>query len=136
MRQERHTVERERVAEQSSSKKFVSCNCCEFSFFKCVIMVFFSFFLFRFHFRHNNVQSLDRNRRGHSQRSARAQSVARFEDANHSQSKGATESNIRDYTMTLPASRGRHRSRINGILLQNHGFLFSGRKFILIRFFF
>lgn len=64
------------------------------------------------------MQSLDRNRRGHSQRSARAQSVARFDDTN--QSRGAPKLNVRDYTMTLPASRGRHRSRIYG----KYGFLF------------
>lgn len=94
------------------------------------------------------MNSLDRNRRGHSsQRSARAQSmarfddpkrsgraqsaaryddprrsmrahsVARFEDPNHlhrHQARATVESNVRDYTMTLPASRGRHRSRIYG----------------------
>lgn len=91
----------------------------------------------------------DRNRRGHSQRSARAQSVARhedskrsaraqsvaryedpkrsarahsvarFEDPNHlyhHQSRAAAESNAQNYTMTLPASRGRHRSRVYGML--------------------
>lgn len=73
----------------------------------------------RYRFRYNNVNSLDRNRRGHSQRSARAHSVARFEDPNslnHHRSKTAHESIVRDYTMTLPASRGRHRSRINGTI--------------------
>lgn len=66
------------------------------------------------------MNSLDRNRRGHSQRSTRATSVARFEDTenlHHHRSKTAHELNVRDYTMTLPASRGRHRSRINGIIL-------------------
>lgn len=86
------------------------------------------------HCRYNNVNSIDRNRRGHSsQRSARAQSAARFEEPKRSgrahsvarfedpnnlhrhQSKAVTEMNVRDYTMTLPASRGRHRSRIYGI---------------------
>lgn len=50
-------------------------------------------------------------------RSAREHSVARFEDPNHlhhHQSKAAADLNIKDYTMTLPASRGRHRSRIYG----------------------
>lgn len=86
-----------------------------------------------FHSRYNNVNTIDRNRRGHSsQRSARAQSaarfeepkraarahsVARFEDPNNlyrHQSRAPTEMNVHDYTMTLPASRGRHRSRIYG----------------------
>lgn len=80
------------------------------------------------------MNTLDRSRRGQSsQRSARAQSAARFEDPKRSarahsmarfedsnnlyrhQSKAAAELNIQDYTMTLPASRGRHRSRIYGI---------------------
>lgn len=63
--------------------------------------------------RYNHTLSLDRSRRGHSQRPARAHSAARFEE-NHYASK--VELNPRDYTMTLPASRGRHRSRINGKL--------------------
>lgn len=57
-----------------------------------------------------------RSQRGHSQRSARAQSMSRYENNNHYQPKPVPEVNVRDYTMTLPASRGRHRSRINGII--------------------
>lgn len=44
--------------------------------------------------------------------------MSRYENNNHHQPKPipvpVPEVNVRDYTMTLPASRGRHRSRING----------------------
>lgn len=65
-------------------------------------------------YRYNNTQSLDRRSqaRGQSQRSARAHSMARCE--NNYNAARVPEINVRDYTMTLPASRGRHRSRING----------------------
>lgn len=84
------------------------------------------------------MNTLDRNRRGHSsqrstraqsaaryddpRRSARASSMARFEDPNNlyrHQSRVAAEPNMYDYTMTLPASRGRHRSRIHGTNIYN-----------------
>lgn len=61
--------------------------------------------------RRTNSYSLDRSAR-RSQRSGRAHSAARFDESHH-QSRDMPEINARDYTMTLPASRGRHRSRIN-----------------------
>lgn len=63
-----------------------------------------------------NTQSLDRksHNRGQSQRSARAHSMARCEN-HYSSQRIVPEVNVRDYTMTLPASRGRHRSRIIGM---------------------
>lgn len=52
--------------------------------------------------------------RGQSQRSGRAHSMARCEN-NYTQSMVVPEVNVvHDYTMTLPASRGRHRARVNG----------------------
>lgn len=55
--------------------------------------------------------------RGQSQRdrSGRAHSMARCEN-NYNHSIIVPEVNVRDYTMTLPASRGRHRARIDGII--------------------
>ncbi|XP_031626762.1 uncharacterized protein LOC116343030 isoform X2 [Contarinia nasturtii] len=83
LRRERHTVERERMVDRPSRSR-------------------------------HNTQSLDRRSqaRGQSQRSARAHSMSRYEN-NHHQSKFVPDVNVREYTMTLPASRGRHRSRIN-----------------------
>lgn len=77
-------------------------------------------------YRQQEAQSLDRNaRRGQSQRTARAQSTARCENNLH-HSKAMPEISVRDYTMTLPASRGRHRSRVNGEKSTTDEWLISG----------
>lgn len=42
--------------------------------------------------------------------------MSRYEN-NYAHSAMIPEVNVRDYTMTLPASRGRHRTRVNGKII-------------------
>lgn len=82
--------------------------------------------------RCNNTQSLDRRSqtRGHSQRSARAHSMARCE--NDYNAPRVPDINVRDYTMTLPASRGRHRSRVNGKICTAYICILTAFKFFFL----
>lgn len=63
--------------------------------------------------------SIERSGKSRSQHSHRAHSVARF-DSNCNESKRFSEINARNYTMTLPSSYGRHRSKQNGFYIKSN----------------
>lgn len=78
-----------------------------------------------------NINSLDRGSKSRgNNRSMRAHSMVR-EDTYHHQPKRAEET-VRDYTMTLPASHGKHRSRRNGIAIHRYSSSSSANQMIFL----
>lgn len=122
LRQERHTIEADRAPQRCARAS--TCNVFYFETKLALRNVsragnkglsgdnskFVSFWLTHSRYHGTSMDRAQRNRQSYQ----RSHSIARFENHSNDNGKRRPDPANRSYTMTLPASHGRHRSRING----------------------